>query len=416
MGETDLKPISRNENTNRQPFNDDDKPSDINNDGMTMDHKGSTIASSKTDPDTHTGRSTSRFRKNKPQREAKGSKDDDKLSGDSNRGNEQNNNPEHDNDDEQDMNADEAVDKEKETPPLKTRNDNCCMPVAGCLSSCFSGMGLGFRKSGRGLHGESTSTNTGRTVDTRMWEFIQKSIAFRNIATSAFCINIGRLSDLQGVLGSAVKPFIKVHIVDIDTGHYILPDPLLTRQASLKGTSSDIAQWDEEICFPNISFKDVVSPQNLILFEVLDDPPSLSFRKAQTINSTKDMGTRSRTYTTLAWAFLLPVGQQVNVGYPRTKKKHTSEDVDPRHPATYDMSLRLQLYQYKVDTVVTRLQRVANRWPAAESSQQKRKKTESLHRYPDNIPEVFFQYKRKSQELVCLELHILYNFSSNFNI
>lgn len=29
---------------------------------------------------------------------------------------------------------------------------------------------------------------------------------------------IGGLSDLQGVLGKAVKPFVKVHIVDINTG------------------------------------------------------------------------------------------------------------------------------------------------------------------------------------------------------
>ena len=291
----------------------------------------------------------------------------------------------------------------------KIRNDNCCFPVASCLSSCFGGMGFGFRQMDAGNDESSTRS----VIDTRMWEIVKNSAAFKNTENSAFCINISRLSDLQGVLGSAVKPFIKVHIVNIDTGHYVRPDstgkvsvsrtaPLLTRQAGLKGTSSDVPQWDEDIIFPNLSFKDVVSPKNLLLFELLDDPPSLSFRKVQSINSSKEMGSMIRTYSTLAWAFLLPVGQKVNVGYPKVKRQSDSDSSNQnmKH-SDYDMSLRLQLYQYKVDTVVTKLQRIANRWPAAENAQQKRKKTETLHRYPDNIPEVYFQYKRKNLDVVC---------------
>jgi hypothetical protein len=148
-----------------------------------------------------------------------------------------------------------------------------------------------------------------------------------------------------------------------------------------------------------LTFNDVVSPHNLILFEVLDDPPSLSFRKAQSIKSAQDIGALVRTYTTLAWAFLLPVGQQINVGYPQTKK---NSDLANSYHGHYDLSLRLQLYQYQRDTVATRLQRVANRWPPVDRMQQKRKKTESAHRYPDDIPEVFFQYKRKHLDLVRL--------------
>ena len=321
-----------------------------------------------------------------------------------------------------------AVSESKKKQQQPTRNANCCMPVATCLASCLGRMGLGYRVNDGQV--DSSALASGRVIDTRMWNIIKNSASFKNVEDSAFCINIGRLSDLQGILSSAVKPFVKVHIVDIDTGHYIRPNaigrisvprsaPLLTRQAALRGTASDVPQWDEELCFPGLSFKDAVSPQNLILFEVLDDPPSLSFRKAQSMNSAREGGSLARTYTTLAWAFLLPVGQRVNVGYPKAKPDPEKQTEDVRH-SYYDMSLRLQLYQYKVDNVVTCLQRVAKRWPAAESSQQKRKKTKTSHRYPDNIPEVYLQYKRKHLEVVCdgrtmyftLHVSIIKSFSS----
>lgn len=414
MGEGEGDKEGRERTANRQPFNDDEKPSDSNDHDRATDHKEKDDISTPT-TDQGTKKHTSRFRKNKHQ-EAKGSSGDHNLDNQDEQTERKKDEPENEEEDNQEKQA-----AEEKKPPLKVRNDNCCMPVAGCLASCFGGMGFGYRRSGEYDGKDLSVTSTGRRVDTQMWDMIQRSIAFQNVQTSAFCINIGRLSDLQGVLCSAVKPFVKVHIVDVDTGHYVLPvatgkisvsrtAPLLTRQASLQGTSSDIPKWDEELCFPNLSFKDVVSPQNLILFEVLDDPPSLSFRKAQNINSSKDMSTRSRTYSTLAWAFLLPVGQQVNVGYPKTKRKQEPTELySAMQPAAYDMSLRLQLYQYQADTVVTRLQRIANRWPAAERLQQKQKKTESFHRYPDNIPEVYLQYQRKSHELVSV-------FRSHFNV
>jgi hypothetical protein len=420
LSEIDHKDKHRDNSANRRPFNDDDKPSD-SEDEKSIDHVDGN-APPKIDPIADKGRSTSRFRKNK--REAKG--------GPSAGGDKKHRNPDPEGgrqkeaQPEQETTAQERHDGEenqeedlgKETtnhPPISRNNKNCCMPVADCLASCFGGMGLGFRKKDC----EGGASPAGRVVDVRMWDIIRKSVAFKNVEDKAFCINIGRLSDLQGVLGSAVKPFIKVHIVDIDTGHYIRPvttgkmsvsrsAPVLTRQASLQGTASDVPQWNEDLCFPTLRFRDVVNPQNLILFEVLDDPPSLSFRKAQSIKSAKDMGSMVRTYTTLAWAFLLPVGQKVNVGYPKTKTNKGVVDVETNDScctpsqADHDLSLRLQLYQYKVDTVVTRLQRVANRWPAAEGSQQKRQKTETSHRYPDNIPEVYFQYKRKYLDLVGL--------------
>lgn len=52
-------------------------------------------------------------------------------------------------------------------------------------------------------------------------------------------------------------------------------------------------------------FSDIVSPQTLILFEILDDPPSLSFR----LTNSERVETATKKYNKLAWAFLLPVGQ-----------------------------------------------------------------------------------------------------------
>lgn len=69
-----------------------------------------------------------------------------------------------------------------------------------------------------------------------------------------------------------------------------------------------------------VGFRHIVHPDALILFEVLDDPPSLSFHSIQAANeSSTDQGKR---YTKLAWAFLLPVGQRGTVLNINTALKH----------------------------------------------------------------------------------------------
>lgn len=50
----------------------------------------------------------------------------------------------------------------------------------------------------------------------------------------------------------------------------------------------------------------VVTPDSLLLFEILDDPPSLSFRVSAEQTDRVDV---AKKYHKLAWAFLLPVGQ-----------------------------------------------------------------------------------------------------------
>lgn len=150
-----------------------------------------------------------------------------------------------------------------------------------------------------------------------------------------------------------------------------------------------------------IYISDIVSPQTLLLFEILDDPPSLSFR----LSNSDRAEIVVKKYNKLAWAFLLPVGQSgsfikqqyfysnwfyhfktynsiVNVGYnqqpnrsssPNTKTKQKSNieakgegkgetkgeangeekdnltiQVTSEYSGEYDLSLRLQLYQYQL--------------------------------------------------------------------
>jgi hypothetical protein len=139
----------------------------------------------------------------------------------------------------------------------------------------------------------------------------------------------------------------------------------------------------------------VVTPDALLLFEILDDPPSLSFRVSANQNDRVDA---AKKYHKLAWAFLLPVGQSgtgepprllpstlspsliVNVGFhqppppavrkskPRKPEEKSSSDTkgekgegeeredsgdhleqrqQQQREGDYDLPLRLQLYQYQ---------------------------------------------------------------------
>mmetsp|Transcript_2505 Transcript_2505/g.3848 ORF Transcript_2505/g.3848 Transcript_2505/m.3848 type:complete len:1065 (+) Transcript_2505:68-3262(+) len=378
---------------------------------------------------------TPRLRRNRRERDTKNSTSNRKMEDDV--AEEKPSNREREEIPNRDKGSDDYTPKVPETNRIGIGHGDCCLPMNRGLSSVFACVGLGYR-----LNDPSE-----RKLDQKLWRKVIDSKAFDCVKENCFSITIGGLSDLQGILGSAVKPFVKIHIVDADTGLYAgvsgstggRVNPVTTRQAQLSGSAFDVARWDEEIVFPTVRLGDVVSPRSLVLFEILDDPPKLSLRRAQAGAVLDEV----KKYTRLAWAFLLPVGQGVNVGYPRhisgdaknekegkssdsrarvgtrarsralgrkneeeEEKANTGDeeeridkgdekepvDIDPK---LCDLRLRLQLYEHQTESFSTRVQRAAHGWPECPDSADQLK-TESPSRYPDSIPEVYLQYRRKA--------------------
>lgn len=120
-------------------------------------------------------------------------------------------------------------------------------------------------------------------------------------------------------LSAIVKPYVKVHVVSLETGHYIgsrnLPAvaPVSTTPCTLFDSTAD-PQWNQELVV-NSYFSDLVSDDTLLLFEVLDEKPSLTTaaRDRKKDKGSPDMLIAKR----IAWGYLLPisVGGDLNVGF-----------------------------------------------------------------------------------------------------
>jgi hypothetical protein len=120
-------------------------------------------------------------------------------------------------------------------------------------------------------------------------------------------------------LSAIVKPYVKVHVVSLETGHYIgsrnLPavTPVSTTPCTLFDSTAD-PQWNQELVV-NSYFSDLVSNDTLLLFEVLDEKPSLTTaaRDRKKDKGSPDMLIAKR----IAWGYLLPisVGGDLNVGF-----------------------------------------------------------------------------------------------------
>ncbi len=104
----------------------------------------------------------------------------------------------------------------------------------------------------------------------------------------------------------------------METGLYIKSKKLppaaavLTRPCSLKDSTTS-PFWNQELII-DAFYSDVVSEDSLLLFEVLDDKPSLNVnRRHQQAN---DGQSSSPTAKRIAWAYLLPIGVSgdLNVG------------------------------------------------------------------------------------------------------
>ena len=170
--------------------------------------------------------------------------------------------------------------------------------------------------------------------------------------------------------------------------------PCTTMHASI--TDKTKVMWSEQLQI-KAYLKDIAAEDALILFEILDDRPSL---KANTASA------GSRRMKRLGWAFLLPTGDNghVNVGMteqakgsisPRGRRAKAAggaegEDADAQEAATLKQKdVILQVFEnVDNDGVVGSLQRTAMGWPAPSSGE----KDEDAYSN-DGIPSVYLQWR-----------------------
>lgn len=281
---------------------------------------------------------------------------------------------------------------------------------------------------------------TGKYVssDGRTDPFILAAVVERVQASAAF-------------VTSLVRPMIRMHCVYLNTGHYIkgvgmppaapsttgttaalvihiLPRPFqtLTNISSLGpcplNKPSAMPYWNETL--PIIApFTDVAAPATLLLFELLDDRPSLRPRKSSNQRS---------AFKRIAWGYLMPVGTrgQLNVGVMDSWKANASnspprragqrigrlgggrnvegsaeenDDSDaligqkernerPVDDSAHDLSVCVQLYSYATtDGILGSIQRGMMGWPTLLPTG---RADEAV--YPDNVPSVYVQWRRQN--------------------
>lgn len=127
-----------------------------------------------------------------------------------------------------------------------------------------------------------------------------------------------------------VKPLVKIHAVSIDTGYYIKSRnfpavvPITTRPCALLDATTN-PTWNEELVL-NAYFSDVVAEDTLLLFEILDDKPSLRTNYSNTAES-------APIAKRVAWGYLLPIGMsgEMNVGFSEDWKYSSRRAVDRKH-------------------------------------------------------------------------------------
>jgi hypothetical protein len=132
-------------------------------------------------------------------------------------------------------------------------------------------------------------------------------------------ITVQKLHSYGEQLVGVVKPLVKIHLVSIDTGYYVksrsfpATAPATTAPCPLVDTTT-LPSWGQEIIL-NAYYSDTVAEDTLLLFEVLDDKPSL--RSNYHSSSSAGAACAARIAKRIAWGYLLPIGMsgEMNVGF-----------------------------------------------------------------------------------------------------
>ncbi len=145
-------------------------------------------------------------------------------------------------------------------------------------------------------------------------------------------ITIGGLSQLGGDLSRAVAPYVRVHVLNMHSGEYIMSlpvhpqesnrdapqsiesypvAPMNSRPCALRTHDASV-HWNETFVV-RARFSDVTNPNTIMLFELLDNPPEI--RKngggggGGGVGQWSSGGSRVEPWSAcLAWGFLLPRG------------------------------------------------------------------------------------------------------------
>ena len=163
-------------------------------------------------------------------------------------------------------------------------------------------------------------------------------------------------------------------------------------------------RWDQQLLL-DADFADIVTEECLLLFELLDEKPSL---KVVT-------GGKSRASKRMAWGFLMPISSNntsANVGLktewlsgggqrqrsPRggDGEQLLSQNDLPDAAATGDLNVRIQLYaSADDDSIVGYMQRQVMGWRPFSSSSSW---TGDDPAFPDDVCEAYIQWRKQSRQ------------------
>lgn len=313
-----------------------------------------------------------------------------------------------------DLTRDAALNLERMAGP------NSCLPCATWNHLC----GMGFRMSGYVPVYEKARVNINLEVANKHW----------------LAVTIGGLSQIGGRLSRTVCPYVRLHVLSLHSGDYILSVPLVpageadnlskegrplaalnTAPCRLGALDADV-HWDETFLI-DAQFTAVTSPNSLLLFEVLDNPPSI--KKSNDAGA----GKKGKFSACLAWAYLIPRGTRsgrlnfavpTDRGDPRREGRDGGEGsnaddvaVDEKsallsqkaedNEASAFLPARLQLYEYREESwLVEGLQRRNMTWQPRPSQGLLKTPTNPVahaastalvgHRV---VPEVYLQWRRQ---------------------
>ena len=214
----------------------------------------------------------------------------------------------------------------------------------------------------------------------------------------SLCAHIeSMLADTTGL----VKPAIKVHAVYKDSGMYVKSlkrapaAPISTSHVALGDNSVAKPSWGENLMI-GADFQDIVADDTVLLFEVLDDRPSLA----------TTAGSQHRQHKRIAWGYLLPIGNkgQLNVGICKNwnvnyvshgGRRGNDVENEEKGNEIVDKSIKLQLYScIDDDGLVGIMQRNAMNWPTPNFKAVNDRVKDST--YPDGIPSVYMQWRMQT--------------------
>jgi WD40 repeat protein len=292
-----------------------------------------------------------------------------------------------------------------------------------------------------------------------------KERKYANLNDFWVTVTIEALSHVTGPLSRAVCPFVRMHVVNLHSGRYIttaeqqpqqpvggggegggavnepsvVVPPLNSRAYSMRSDET-CPRWTDTLTI-RARFSDVLDPNTLVLFEILDNPPAI--RKSGGSNARR----KSDYSDCLAWGFLLPRGNSQgnpNVALPDettgrsgggigsalssvgvgaaeggVAEGEASGLLEGEERRSVDgvnfRPLRIQLYEYREETwLVEGIQRRMLGWPSKARNvfkTQRKSRAGVADEFAQRIPDVYFQWRRQRHVKAGGVLNVLVSYT-----